>query len=121
MPHYPYECPECDFDFEITKSVKEIDDPEHCPACNSIAERYIAKTGGFIGASDWDTAHYNPAFGKVMKSNAEARKEAKRLGMEEVGNEPVEKIHKKFDCDRKDKNDKLYDDLFSTNVEVNSK
>lgn len=103
MPYYPYVCNDCGHEFEVVKSVKAIDDPEHCQVCNALSDRVIAKTGGFIGASDWDTAHYNPAFGKVMKSNAEARREAKRMGLEEVGNEPVDNIHKKFDGDREKK------------------
>jgi hypothetical protein len=65
--------------------------------------------GGFTGAADWDTAHYNPALGKVVKSYADGRKEAKRRGMTEIGNEPVENIHKKFDTDRQRKREKAYD------------
>lgn len=122
MPFYPYECQDCGHDYEVVKSVSAIDETEYCPKCNSVASRYIAKTGGFIGAGDWDTAHYNPALGKVVKSNAEARMEAKRMGMEEIGNEPVDKIHKKFDTEREQKIQRRYDEAFSTSLgEVSTK
>ena len=49
--------------------------------------------------------------GKVVKNNAEARKEAKRLGLTEIGNEPVDKIHKKFDNDRAEKLQSRYDSI----------
>ena len=97
---YPYECPKCDASFEVIKSVKMIDDEERCPKCDTVAERKIAKQQSFYGASDWDTAHYNPAFGKVVKSNKEARELAKKKGMIEVGNEDPDKIEKEFAKDR---------------------
>lgn len=122
MPYYPYECQDCAHEFEVVKSIVRIEDMEHCPICGSIANRYIAKTGGFIGASDWDTAHYNPAFGKVFKSNAEMRKEAKRRGWDEVGNEAPEKIHKHFDESRQKRLDSALDSTLSTSLgEVRSK
>ena len=122
MPQYPYECQDCAHDFEITKSVKHIEDLEHCPKCSGVAERYISNKISFSGASDWDTAHYSPALGKVVKSNAEARREARRMGLEEVGSEPVENIHKHFDAQRENKRKAVYDDLFTANLgEINSK
>lgn len=113
---YPYACHICNTETEVTKSVKDIDNVERCEKCNAVMERFIAKSQHFYGASDWDSAHYNPAFGKVMKSNTEVRKEAKRLGMEEVGNEPVERIHKKFDSERAEKIRKRTDSIFDTSL-----
>ena len=116
MPIYPYQCTECDHEFEVAKRVAQIEDIEHCEECEAVASRGISDKISFSGEKEWDTAHYNPAFGKVMGSNSEARREAKRMGMIEMGDEPVEKINKKYDADRKNKSDKMYDDLFSTSL-----
>lgn len=99
---YPYFCEKCDNEFEIIKSVRNIDDVEKCPDCGNIGERTIAKEQAFSksSAGDWNTSHYNPAFGKWMKSNSEAKSEAKRKGLIEVGTEPPENIHKHFEKDR---------------------
>lgn len=113
---YPYECTSCGHDFEVYKSYKRIDDPEHCPECSQVATRYISRNIGFSGHNDWDTAHYNLALGQVVKSNAEAKRIARERGMEEIGNEPIEKIHKKFDTERQRKIDTAYDDICSTNL-----
>ena len=113
---YPYCCPDCDHNFEVIKSVKAIDDPEHCPECSGLSMRYIAKSQFFYGEKDWDTAHYNPALGKVVKNNAEGRRIAKEMGMVEVGDEPVDKIHKKFDTERDHKISRTYDDICSDNL-----
>ena len=98
------------------KSVDARNDEECCPECESVATRCLPTSLHFYGAADWDTAHYNPIFGKVMKSNAQARQEAKSRGMTEVGNEPVEKIHKKFDTEREHKINTAYDDICDTSL-----
>lgn len=51
----------------------------------------------FYGASDWDKAEYNPAFGKIIKNRKHREQEAKARGMVEVGSEDVEKIHDHYD------------------------
>lgn len=104
---YPYQCLECQRHFEVIKSVRYIDAPEHCE-CGSIAKRYIGKTH-FYGASDWWTGtHYNPAFGKLIRSKAHMNEEvmlARREGKDliEVGNESVHKINAAADKRRDDR------------------
>ena len=95
----------------MIKSVRLIDEPEQCPQCGVSGERYIAKSQSFYGAGDWDTAHYNPAFGRVMKSNGEARAEAKRNGWAEVGTECVDKTLDAFEKDREKKIQSGYDSI----------
>ena len=101
----------CEHTFEVIKSVKEINSPEHCEKCNAVAVRTIATSQAFFGANDWDTAHYSPAFGKVVKNNLEARRLAKERGYVEIGNEPVESIHSHYDKAREQKADKRYQDV----------
>ena len=113
---YEYACKTCNHEFEVIKRVAEYQTPEACTECSGETKKLVSKNTSFYGATDWDTAHYNPAFGKVMKSNKHAKQEAKRLGMDEIGNESVERVHKKFDDAREEKRSKSYDDICSTNL-----
>jgi len=119
---YPYLCIKCDLEFEVIKSVRHIDEPEQCENCGNIAERTIAFDQSFskMAAGDWNTPHYNPAFGRHMKSNKEAQKEAKRLGLEEVGNEPIEKIENKFSSEREEKSKRGWDSINMNLGEIKS-
>lgn len=101
MPNYPYRCTTCEHEFEVVKRVADIDSAEQCPECNSVSERYIGRTH-FYGADDWNKQEYNPAFGKSLTPQ-QARKEAKKRGMIEVGNENPDKIHKHFEKEREKK------------------
>lgn len=91
MPTYEYLCKDCGSQFDVIKSIKDYDLPESCHSCQSLTTvRQISRTH-FYGASDWDSASYNPAFGKVIKNKKHRDEEAKRLGLIEVGNEDLEK------------------------------
>jgi hypothetical protein len=109
---YPHECSVCKDYFEVIKSVRDFDNEEYCPKCGMIGIKIIAYRQSFHGAADWDTSHYNPALGRVVRSNAEARKIAREMGLEEIGNESLDKIHKKYDSERQHKIDTRYDDIF---------
>lgn len=93
MPIYAYRCPNCEHRFEVYKSVRYINNIEHCEKCSTISNRVMSLTN-FSGADDWNTQHFSPALGKWVKSNSELRREAKRRGLEEVGNEKPETLHK---------------------------
>jgi putative FmdB family regulatory protein len=116
---YPYECRRCGETFEVIKSVRHIDDPEFCE-CGPQAYRTIAQRQSFSGEKDWDSAHYNHGLGQAVKSNAHASKLAKERGMIEIGDEPLDKIHKKFDTEREQKIESRYDEIFEP-IEVNSR
>lgn len=115
---YPYECGACKHIFEVIKSVRDIDLEESCPQCGVISIRTIARSQAFYGANDWDTRHYNPALGMVVRSNKEAEKIAREKGMVEVGTESLEKIHKKFDSEREKRISTRYDDILDTSITV---
>lgn len=104
---YPYRCPSCSNTFDVVKSVKEIDNPETCPKCNQPAERYIARTH-FYGAKVED-AEYNPAFGCITKSARHRKQLAKDRGMEEIGNESPERMHKHFETQKEQELEKAWD------------
>lgn len=88
MPTYPYKCSnnDCGVEFDVVKSVAEIDQIEHCDKCGATGNRFIGRTH-FYGASDWDKAEYNPGLGCVVRNASHRREVAKRLGVEEVGND----------------------------------
>jgi RNA polymerase subunit RPABC4/transcription elongation factor Spt4 len=101
---------QCENEFDIIKSHIHIDDPENCPACGSALNRRKVTGGiGFFGASDWQGAFFSHALGKVVSSRAEESRIAKAMGMQEVGNEPVDKIHKYYDEQREKELDLNYE------------
>lgn len=91
---YPYRCPGA-HEFEVYKPIADIAREEKCPQCGEVAVRYIARTH-FYGAKVED-AEWNPAFGQVVKNTKHRKQLAKEKGMEEIGNEPVENVHKHFE------------------------
>ena len=110
---YEYDCPNCQYSFKVTKPLSRIDDTETCTECDTVAVRIISKSASFSrsAAADWGNAHYNPALGKTVRNNSEANKIAKSMGMTAMGDEPLEKVHKKFDTERQQKIDRSYDDV----------
>lgn len=107
---YPYRCMECAFSFEVIKSVKDIDNQEYCPQCKAEGKRYITPPH-LYGISDWDKAEFNPGLGCVIKNSKHRKQVAKQMGVEEVGSEPIEKIHKHFDDMREKKRDLEWEKL----------
>lgn len=105
---YAYRCPSCNSEEEIIKGVSDIDRLEPCPKCNHAMERYIDRFH-FYGANDWDTAQYCPALGQIVKSNKHRRQIAKARGLEEVGNEDPNKLHKHYEKQR----EKAFEDSWS--------
>lgn len=95
MPTYEYLCPD-GHQFDVIKRVADLDREEHCDRCSQVASRQIARTH-FYGASDWDKAEFNPAFGTIVKNGVHRRQLAKQRGMEEIGNESPDKVVEHFD------------------------
>ncbi len=105
MAIYVYYCKSCNQPFDVIKSISRIEDDEFCK-CGDLASRRISRAN-VIGGSHFDAA-FNPAFGCVVKSKEHQReilREYKDKGreFEEVGNEPVENLHKHFDKIREDR------------------
>jgi putative FmdB family regulatory protein len=104
VPIYPHRCPHCATEFDVAKSYKLLDREEPCPQCATPAERLIALVNiDKMAAGDWNTQTWNPGLGCYTKSNREAEKIAKSRGLECVGNEKPETIHKHFDQAREDR------------------
>lgn len=106
---YPYRCTECKNDFDVIKSVADIDKPETC-ACGAVAKRYLVAAR--IGSVD--TGHYNPAFGKYIRNKNHLRDETIRMRDQgrdiiPVGDEPPEKIYKQLETERETRIAKRWD------------
>lgn len=42
MPIYEYYCTDCNFDFEVMRSVSQSDDPANCEKCGKPAQRQLS-------------------------------------------------------------------------------
>ncbi len=109
IPTYPHYCRPCDHDWDVVTTIAERNDPAPCPKCKAIGTRQLT-VAGINGASDWNTQTFNPGLGCYTKNTRHARQIAKSRGCEEVGNEPVEKIHKAYETQRKDAREKRWND-----------
>jgi hypothetical protein len=76
-------------------------DPQSCPSCGSSGERQVT-AAYFNGASDWNTQSWNPGLGCYTKSHKEAEKIAKSRGLEPIGNENPDNIHKHYEKQREE-------------------
>lgn len=97
---YDYSCKNCQNEFEVIKPLRDLDNPETCSSCGSCETVRVVRRFHFYGANDWDKAEFNPAFGCIVRNNLHRKELAKRHGYEEIGNEPVENIHKHYEAQR---------------------
>ena len=97
---YPYLCAlNCEHEFDVIKSVKDIETEEHCPKCGGICERRIAPSN-LYAVGEWDYTDFNHGLGCWTKGTKHAEKIAKSRGLEPVGNESVESLDKRNTADR---------------------
>ena len=84
----------------MVKSVADLNRDEPCPDCKSPDTFREINGFSFYGASDWDSAEFNHGLGRVTR-NAKHRGEiAKRLGVEEIGNQDPDRMHKHYESQR---------------------
>lgn len=103
MPTYPYECEPCHKTWDVIKSMSEYDSPEPCAVCKRPATRRLAIPNiDKTAAGTWNTQSWHPALGCYTRSDQHAQKIAKARGLEAVGTEAPEKIHKHFEKQRED-------------------
>ena len=115
---YEYRCGSCGHQFDVIKSYREIDNPETCYNCSSVDTSRLPPSRQSVdksSAADWNVKSYQPAIGRHV-SNSEMRRIAKQKGWDEVGTEPVEKIHKKFEQDREKAQADGWDKTLSTDL-----
>jgi hypothetical protein len=111
LMRYPYRCTsaDCSFEFDVVKSLKEIDQVENCTKCGVIAERFIARTH-FYGAKVED-AYYCPALGCVVKNRNHRQSIARDRELIEVGNENCERTFSRNEADLEKRLDQSWDKI----------
>jgi putative FmdB family regulatory protein len=52
MPVYEYYCPKCKKDFELMRSMSQVDEPALCPKCRTKSQKLVSasasKTGFYV-------------------------------------------------------------------------
>ena len=82
-------------DWSVITTVSERDNPSACPECGKPGIRQLTLPCPVSPtAGDWNRQEFNHGLGCYTKSWKDARQIAKRRGLEEVGNEPTESLHK---------------------------
>ncbi len=109
MPTYTWACQE--HYWIVSTSVATRDDPSSCPKCAAAGTRQIdAPNIDKTAAAGWNQQSFNPGLGCWTKSTKEAELIAKRRGLEPVGNEPVENLHKAADKTREETREQRWRD-----------
>ena len=103
---YLYYCQNCGLEFDIIKPAADYKRPEPCPSCRCEMDRIFTPPLFHGSKNEWP--EYNPAFGKVIRGKSHRKEEARKLGVEEVGTESLNTIHKTFDNMREDNRNERY-------------
>lgn len=109
MPSFTWACDE--HHWIVLSSIAGRDEPQACPKCGKAGARqidapFIDKTA----AGGWNQQSYNPGLGCWTKSVKDGERIAKARGLEPVGTEPVENLHKHFDKQREETREQRWRD-----------
>lgn len=98
MPLYPYHCKDCEHDFDVAKSVADIDQTELCQCGSNNTVRNIALVS--IEKSSAIQPYYEPALGCMINSKSHKQRILKDRGLEEVGNTSPDTLYKNIEQER---------------------
>lgn len=107
---YEYHCPKGCNPFDVVKSYREMENEEACPKCGEISVRQFIPSRIHLVGTKVTHPEYNPGLGCVVHDKQHKRELMRARGLEEVGSEPVESIHKHYDKAREEKIEKAYDE-----------
>lgn len=109
---YPYLCIHCGHKFDVTKLVKNMDEPEKCPHCETLAERQFTTRVHLIGTKIIE-AEYNPGLGMVIKNKRQKQYELAKRNLVEIGNDfgSSEKMQSSFETDRERQHEKSWEEV----------
>ncbi len=113
MPTYDYVCQLCSADFDVIKSMADIERIEECPACGRECDRNDRQISrpNLVGLQACtESAYRDPSLGVVVKDRKHAAKIAKERGYIEVGNEKPDAIHSHFEKQRQETRDQRWKD-----------
>lgn len=107
---YEYTCSNlgCELQFDVTKVMSEMDRPEVCPRCEATATRAFAPSRVYFSGTKVQEAEYNPGLGCIVRNKQHRAELCKIKGVEEIGNEKPETLHKHYEAARKDKWEKSW-------------
>lgn len=109
MPTYEYRC-KAGHNFDVVKRISELDRDERCD-CGEGADRQVTLPAPVsVTAGDWNRVSYNPGLGQWTKSWKHGREVAKSKGLVEVGDTPMETVHKDAERTRADRYKARWDD-----------
>lgn len=106
---YQYACESCGIRFDVIKSHRDMERPEHCQ-CGMLAKREFIPQRVFFSNTSVQHPEFNPGLGCIVKNKQHRSEICKARGLEEIGSEPVESIHKHYDTRRAEKIEKAYDE-----------
>lgn len=101
MPTYEFFCKPCNAIDEVVRTMARSGDPYACPDCGGKTTKQL--TIPQVITKGLEVPYLHPAFGTVM-TDRQAKAEAKRQGLIEVGNEDLSSIEtpKRTSYDEKD-------------------
>jgi len=105
---YQYHCQKCENRFDVVKSAKEMDSPENCLRCLTPATREFIPTRVWFNGTKVEHAEYNPGLGCIVRNSSHRKELCKIKGVEEIGNEKPESLHKYFDQKREEKREQAW-------------
>ncbi len=101
MPTYDWACSK--HIWEVVCPMADRDNPSSCPKCGEPGTKQLSAPNiDKVAASSWNQASYNPGLGCWTNSWKHGRQIAKARGLEEVGNDSADKIHKDAEKARED-------------------
>lgn len=120
MAIYRYKCPSCSAEFDVIKSVSELDSLEKCQSCGrgSIEGKHrLICPVTFYGEKP-DEAFYSIPLGKIVSGKKQMRQIAKEKGWEEVGTTNITKHIDTLDAEREARAKNKYKEFFAP-IEIN--
>ncbi len=111
MPIDDYFCQKCDAAYEIFRGIHEYTGKDPCPSCGNVGERDYSSCKIMHTGTSVKDAYKCPALGQIIKSDVHRKELSRQLGVEEIGNEKPDNIHKHFDTSREEKLKKSWDEV----------
>lgn len=109
MPTYEWACDK--HIWEVVTTISARDEPSACPKCGTPGTRQLTLPNiDKTAAGGWNQQSYNPGLGCWTKSVKHGEEIAKRRGLEPVGNEPVENLHKAAEKQKAETREKRWRD-----------
>lgn len=105
---YEHSCLKCDLRFDVVKSAADYDRKEPCPKCGDLTSRQFTASRIHLHHTKVQEAEYNPGLGCIVKNRQHREEICRQRGLEEIGNEKPETLHKYFDKAREEKREKLW-------------